>query len=79
MGDSESWLNQKFGKRLKQIRQEESETQEAFATMVGLSTRYYQELESGTKFVSASTLEMLCQKLDRKPKEFFDFERLKEN
>ena len=76
MGNSDSWLNDRFGKRLKQIREEESKTQESFAKRVGLSLRYYQEIEAGEKFPSASTLEMFHEKTGRKVKEFFDFSQL---
>lgn len=63
-----------FGKRLKELRLKNKLTQEELAEKIGLSSKTLSQIEVGNNFVSAETLDLLCNALDIKPKILFDFD-----
>lgn len=65
-----------FGKRLKQIRQEQSKTQETLAEAVGVSIEFISNMERGINAPSFTTLQRLSDALNTPVKDFFDFSTL---
>ena len=62
-----------FGKKLKEERIKLSYTQEELAEKVGISAKSLSQIELGNNFVSAETLESICNTLNINPKNMFDF------
>ncbi len=62
-----------FGKKLKEYRIKLSYTQEELAEKVGISAKSLSQIELGNNFVSAETLESICNTLNINPKNMFDF------
>lgn len=54
-----------LGRNLKLAREARGLTQMRLAELAGLSTSHLGEIETGRKFASAETLELLCGALDR--------------
>ena len=66
-------IKKELGNRIREIRTAHSLTQEALAEKIGLSAKSLSQIELGNNFVSAETLNLLCQALDVTPKILFDF------
>ena len=66
-------IKKELGNRIREIRTAHSLTQEALAEKIGLSAKSLSQIELGNNFVSAETLNLLCQALDVTPKVLFDF------
>ena len=61
-----------FGAKLKQLRKENELTQQSLAEKSGLALRYVQEIESGDKQPTVSTLFKLSSALKLTPGELLD-------
>ena len=72
-----SFLQQKLGARIQQIRKSKKMTQERLAEIIGLDIPNISNIERGKRFISAATLEKIIKALDVSPKELFDFEHIK--
>jgi transcriptional regulator with XRE-family HTH domain len=75
-------IKKKLGSRIRELRINQSLTQEALAEKVNLSAKSLSQIELGNNFVSAETLGDLCAALDVSPKVLFDFqycENIEEN
>ena len=68
-----------FGNRLKKIRLEKGLTQEILAEKLNVSAKSLSQIELGNNFVSAQTLDAICEALSITPKYLFDFEVLSAN
>ena len=60
-----------FGRNLKRLRNEIDLSQEDFSEKIGMQPQSISNLETGRYFVSAETLEIICQYLNVTPLEFF--------
>ncbi len=67
-------IKKQLGNRIREIRINCSLTQEALAEKVNLSAKSLSQIELGNNFVSAETLDSLCEALKINPKSLFDFE-----
>lgn len=63
-----------FGKKIKKYRLQKELSQEQLAEKVGIAVTNMGKIERGESFVTASTLEKLCNVLDVNVKNVFDFE-----
>ena len=63
-----------FGKKVKEYRLRLSLTQEELAEKVGISAKSLSQIELGNNFVSAETLDAICNALKVAPKNMFDFQ-----
>lgn len=68
-------IKKNLGKRIKEIRLEFGFTQEQLADKLDISAKSLSQIELGNNFVSAETLESLCDVLCIKPKKLFDFDK----
>ncbi|ABI77277.1 DNA-binding protein [Hyphomonas neptunium ATCC 15444] len=59
-------IRQKFGKRLRQLREERGWSQEEFADRAGLHRTYVSAVERGVRNPTLSVLERLAKALDIK-------------
>ena len=62
-----------FGKKVKEYRTKSLMTQEELAEKIGISAKSLSQIELGNNFVSAETLEAICNALNITPKNMFDF------
>jgi len=62
-----------LGNKIRELRLSHSFTQETLAEKIKLSPKSLSQIELGNNFVSAETLECLCQALNTTPKKLFDF------
>ncbi|MBR2526098.1 helix-turn-helix transcriptional regulator [bacterium] len=62
-----------FGKKVKEYRIKLSMTQEELAEKIGISAKSLSQIELGNNFVSAETLNAICNALNTNPKNMFDF------
>lgn len=62
-----------FGKKVKEYRTKLFLTQEELAEKIGISAKSLSQIELGNNFVSAETLEAMCNALNIPPKKMFDF------
>ena len=69
-----SEIKKQLGKKIKYYRELRNLTQEQLAEMIDMSCRSLSFLECGTNFVTADTLEKVCNALKVTPKQLFDFE-----
>lgn len=67
-------IKKNLGNRIREIRISHSLTQEALAELVNISAKSLSQIELGNNFVSAETLEDICEALNINPKVLFDFE-----
>lgn len=67
-------IKKNLGNRIREIRISRSLTQEALAELVNISAKSLSQIELGNNFVSAETLEDICNALNINPKVLFDFE-----
>lgn len=74
-----SEIKKKLGKRIKYFRELQGLTQEQLAEKLDINCRSLSFIECGTNFVTAETLEKICDILKVTPKQLFDFEYYTEN
>lgn len=74
-----SEIKKKLGKRIKHFRELQGLTQEQLAEKLDINCRSLSFIECGTNFVTAETLEKICDILKVTPKQLFDFEYYTEN
>lgn len=67
-------IKKKLGKKIKYYRELNGLTQEELAEKIDINCRSLSFIECGTNFVTADTLEKLCNELFVSPKQLFDFE-----
>lgn len=67
-------IKKQFGKKIKYYREKSGLTQEELAEKLDYNCRSLSFIECGTNFVTADTLEKLCNALQVTPKQLFDFE-----
>lgn len=67
-------IKKKLGNNIRKIRMEHSLTQEALAEKINLSPKSLSQIELGNNFVSAETLDSLCEALEVSPRILFDFD-----
>lgn len=72
-------IKKNLGKRIKEIRLELGFTQEQLADKLNISAKSLSQIETGNNFVSAETLESLCNVLEIKPKTLFDFDKYEQS
>ena len=65
-----------FGKRVKELRNQHSYTQERLAELVGIDTRNLIKIENGQTFPRVSTLDKLIEVFDITPDEILRTEHL---
>lgn len=66
-------IKKNLGNRIREIRISKALTQEALAEKVNLSAKSLSQIELGNNFVSAETLDYICEALEITPKALFDF------
>ena len=66
-------IKKQLGLRIKELRLSKSLTQEALAEKINISAKSLSQIELGNNFVSAETLNDLCNALNITPKNLFDF------
>ncbi len=66
-------IKENFGKKVKEYRIKLSLTQEELAEKIGISAKSLSQIELGNNFVSAETLDAICNALNVQPKNMFDF------
>ncbi len=66
-------IEEKFGKRVKELRMVRKISQEELAFRCGLSKNYVSDVERGTRNISIKSVEKLAQGLQVKEKELFIF------
>lgn len=69
-------LRQQFGRRLRQIRDQSGETQEAFAEQIGMSVDFLSLIERGRNVPSFKKLARMASGLRQPVAFFFDFNLL---
>lgn len=74
-----SEIKKKLGKKIKYYREIQGFTQEQLAERLDVNCRSLSFIECGTNFVTAETLEKICDILKVTPKQLFDFDYYKEN
>ena len=67
-------IKKKLGNKIKELRLGKSLTQEALAEKINVSAKSLSQIELGNNFVSADTLDNLCNALNITPKNLFDFD-----
>lgn len=67
-------IKKQLGQKIKELRLKHSFTQETLSEKLDISPKSLSQIELGNNFVSAETLEKLCNVLDVNPKVLFDFE-----
>ena len=70
-------LKQKFGQRLKEIRQTKNMTQFQLAELVGIDEKHLSYIERGGSLPKADLIEKFAQVLNVDETDFFKFEHLK--
>ena len=69
-----SKLKEQFGKRLKELREEQGLSQERLAEQAGLHRTTEGKIERGNRWPEAETIEKLANVLDVSYQELFQFE-----
>jgi transcriptional regulator with XRE-family HTH domain len=69
----------RFGARVRELRQVKGISRERVAELVGVSVAVVGLIETGKRFVSASSLAKLAQALECRVMDLFDFENTDEN
>lgn len=67
-------IRKKVGERIKQIRQNQKQSQEEIALDADMNRSYLAEVEAGKRNVSIINLEKICNSLNVSLKDFFDSE-----
>lgn len=71
-------MKKMLGKRIKELRQQKLLSQGELAEKLGMGERNLSKIECGINFISADSLEAICDVLAVTPAELFDFSHLKE-
>ena len=71
-------IKKELGNKIKNLRLNQSLTQEGLAEKINISAKSLSQIELGNNFVSAETLEKICEALNITPKTLFDFGHSKE-
>lgn len=66
-------LNQKIGKRITELRESKNKTLEKLAYESGISKGGLSEIERGLREARISTINKICETLEIKLNEFFNF------
>ena len=66
-------IKKQLGQKIRNLRLKNSMTQEVLAEKINISPKSLSQIECGNNFVSAETLEDICNALDISPKSLFDF------
>lgn len=69
-------IKKNFGQKIKELRLNNSLTQEELSEKVDISPKSLSQIELGNNFISADTLEKLCNALNISPNELFDFNNI---
>ena len=69
-----SLVQEQLGKRVRLFRKIKGYSQETFAEKIGIATNTLSSIEPGNAFMTAPTLEKICNILEVTPKELFSFE-----
>ncbi|MBQ3101715.1 helix-turn-helix transcriptional regulator [bacterium] len=69
-----SYIKKEFGKKLKFYREKAHLTQEKMAELLNMNNCTLSMIERGLNFITAETLEKMCETLKISPKQLFDFE-----
>lgn len=72
-------IQQKLGKRLKELRLQKGYSQEAFSHQCGLDRTYIASIENGKRNVSIENIEKIASALNLSITEFFDSELFSEH
>lgn len=67
-------LTDAFGANLKRIRKSRGLTQEKLSELIGINQRQLARIEAGSSFVTAATIENICNSLEVSTQELFDFD-----
>ena len=67
-------IKEKVGKRIKELRQQQSMSQEEFAFKCDLDRTYITSLERGKRNVSLENLEKIANAFNMTLSQFFDFD-----
>jgi len=67
-------IKSKLGNRIREFRQSRGLTQEELAEQLNISAKSLSQVELGNNFVSADTLDNICNSLEVTPKQLFSFE-----
>ncbi len=67
-------LREKFGNRLRTLRQEKGVTQKTLAKKAEIDQTYPSKIEHGLRAASLDTIERLAEVLNVEPKELFEFD-----
>lgn len=65
-----------FGKRLRQIRQNRSLSQEEFAWIIGVHRTYLGQIERAEKSITLKNIQKICDALKIDPQDLFNFKDL---
>lgn len=68
-------IKKNLGKRIREMRIGQGLTQEQLADKLDISPKSLSQIEIGNNFVSAETLNGICNVLNVKPKVLFDFDK----
>ena len=66
-------IQEKVGKRIKELRNKLGLSQEAFADKAGIDRTYINSVENGRRNISIKNLEKITKALNLPLKDFFDF------
>ncbi len=69
-----SLVQEQLGKRVRLFRKIKGYSQETFAEKIGIATNTLSSIETGNAFMTAPTLEKICNILEVTPKELFSFD-----
>jgi len=65
-------IKERFGLKLKKLRQQKGLSQEAFANLSGIDRTYIPEIEKGKRNLSITIVEKLAKALEVNPGVFFE-------
>ena len=66
-----TWNLERFGRRLRELREQLGKSQEAMADLIGVDRSYYGGIERGTRNPSIKILFRFCKSTGIKPEEVF--------
>lgn len=69
-------IKKNFGKRVRELRLLAGLTQEDMAEKIGISPKSLSQIELGGNFVSADTLDLICNVLKISPDILFNFDKI---
>ena len=72
-------LKLKLGKRIKELRLRKNLSQEYMSEILEINPSNYSRIETGASYPRPENLEKICEILNVKPSELFDFEHFSSN